>query len=69
MAQGQNLRVKMRTPMGVYYSDIRSISGGLPLGGVLSPLFWMAFFKPIPGLLRQGRRQQESGTAGSTDLI
>ena len=55
--------------MGLFYSDIHSISRGRPQGGVPSPLLWPAFFNPAPGPLRQTRRQRRSGTAEYTDLI
>ena len=65
----RTFQVKMRTSMGVYYSNIYDIGRGLPQGGVLSPLLWLAFFNPVPDKLRRSREGTEGGTAAYRDLI
>ena len=53
----RTFQVKLTTPNGNCMSTIHPISKGLPQGGVLSPLLWLAFFNPLLTRLDELRKE------------
>ena len=65
----RTFRVKYRTTTGVIYSGSQRISAGLPQGGVLSPLLWLAFFNEVHSDLEALRREAGLPVAYFWDLL
>ena len=51
--RSRTFQVKMMANDGPRYSFQHNISKGLPQGGVLSPVMWLAFFNPVLGKLQK----------------
>ena len=62
--KGRTLKTRLTAPEGRFFSKAKSISGGLPQGGVLSPLLWLV---PSNGLFRVLERPLGTGMPADTE--
>ena len=67
--RGKTFQEKMRTAMGTLFSDVHTISRGLPQGGVMSPLHWTLFFNEVPALLEKEREKNGLPLGDFKDVI
>ena len=63
--RGRRFRVRLTAPTGRFVSTPRPILGGLPQGGVLSPLLWIAHINRLFDLVREEKRAKR----GAAELV
>ena len=67
--KGRTFTLKQRTPQGIFYGPKKSITCGLPQGGVLSPCLWNMVFNDVPQRLQELRDAQRVPRTAFLDLV